>query len=114
RLGELVCFFQGEEGMRALAVTGVQRCALPSSSQASRGKVDLQALRDLLAKLVQAVADRCIENRVTHSEHDPAKDRGIYVAGELRSEERRVGEERREELSVGRSKANGDKSRRDA
>ena len=27
----------------------------------------------MLAKLVQAVTNRCVENRVTHSEHDPAK-----------------------------------------
>src|SRR5256886_11581791 len=38
KLSAIVCFFQAEDGMRDLTVTGVQTCALPiSSSVPARG-----------------------------------------------------------------------------
>src|ERR1700712_1546632 len=43
-------------------------------------------LRDLLAKLVQSVSDRGIEDEIAHAEHDAAKNVGVDLAGELNLE----------------------------
>ena len=40
-------------------------------------------LRDLSAKLVEAVPDRRVEDEVTDAQHDPAEDLGIDVAAQL-------------------------------
>src|SRR5580700_12056051 len=68
--GLIFCFFQAEDGIRDLYVTGVQTCALPI--------LDLRCLSAIL---------------ITHA-HDDHCD-----AAQLRSEERRVGKECRSRWS---------------
>src|SRR5256886_5927671 len=95
------CFFQAEDGIRDLTVTGVQTCALPISATGG-------------AKRPGGVARRCsrrspASHRRRAGIHPPARRRGraarrggargrgeFYVA---RSEERRVGEEGRSRWS---------------
>src|SRR5206468_5745685 len=90
RLSLVVCFFffQAEDGIRDLIVTGVQTCALP-------------ILLGLVALLVLSIA---LPMKNTKSEMFPAGERdrlflgfrlnALYPLAELkRSEERRVGKE---------------------
>src|SRR2546429_6189177 len=91
-------FFQAEDGIRDVAVTGVQTCALPISTDAV-GAGDDVTIRRLPEDF-----------REPDGRHDPAldqimqrrarPDRGklVYVADQ-RSEERRVGKEGRSRWS---------------
>src|SRR5438270_11164438 len=79
-----VFFFQAEDGIRDLTVTGVQTCALPISTSLARFRRDTRRNR---ARLV-GVMD--------HTAEEPTKfrNRGAWNAEvRLRSEERRVGKE---------------------
>src|SRR2546429_1300242 len=90
-------FFQAEDGIRDVAVTGVQTCALPISAR-------LQELRGGEAERAgeQAVGEGFPARVVFHHrvvvglarEGDP-----VLGAGQLRSEERRVGKECRSRWS---------------
>src|SRR5256884_6100891 len=92
-----VFFFQAEDGIRDVAVTGVQTCALPICDflsecvspyeMAQRGFQDaVKALRQLNETLEEEI------KRIAYSVHDEA--------GQLlRSEERRVGKECRSRWS---------------
>src|SRR5690349_24556314 len=73
-------FFQAEDGIRALYVTGVQTCALPI----------FQGPRRRMARGLEGAADA-------------GEDGGAVLAVE-RSEERRVGKERRRRDRTGRLK----------
>src|SRR5947209_16260040 len=90
----LCFFFQAEDGIRDIGVTGVQTCALP-------------IFDGLLADPVVAVAEERDEDRLALLPRDVGEERGRApadvrvrrrsVAGEtgqdVRSEERRVGKE---------------------
>src|SRR5204862_3164140 len=71
-------FFQAEDGIRDLYVTGVQTCALPISTREARHQNAAVTLADRKTWIVVAMC------RATG--HSP-------VAGPGRSEERRVGKE---------------------
>src|SRR2546430_10597149 len=98
RLGVvLVFFFQAEDGIRDLTVTGVQTCALPISLRVGRGKaresipvvpVEVAVVEATLPHLPPIVADMIRVQLAT----------GMRP-GELRSEERRVGKECRSRWS---------------
>src|SRR5206468_8475204 len=55
-------FFQAEDGIRVLIVTGVQTCALPISAREahglSQGQVEFQALYGMAQPLVRALTER--------------------------------------------------------
>src|SRR5690606_41072480 len=73
-------FFQAEDGIRDFHVTGVQTCALPISRE---------LIGNFWAKLFRG-RDRCREDRL-----DRERRRRRREQAPTRSEERRVGKERR-------------------
>src|SRR5688572_31566477 len=86
-------FFQAEDGIRDLTVTGVQTCALPIYGQSSMVLMDASRLalvfENLLANAVQHSrnGDRIYVNASSDGE-------GLEVlVRDQRSEERRVGKE---------------------
>src|SRR5688572_31760365 len=87
-------FFQAEDGIRDLTVTGVQTCALPIYDDRVRAERLVEP--DLVAGLLERLADR--GRRGILAELDPATGEGPPVA---RSEERRVGKECRSRWSAG-------------
>src|SRR2546430_10011694 len=89
----VVFFFQAEDGIRDLTVTGVQTCALPISSDEPAPHAD-PAPRRRVAK-VAADGRRAPEERGLDSARDARDDRALPV----RSEERRVGKECRSRWS---------------
>src|SRR5256886_12090023 len=95
----LVFFFQAEDGIRDLTVTGVQTCALPISFAALRTQHDLGLLERPLAVGGQVFA---------HFQHDlGSSDYRSRISWpshcsssvQVRSEERRVGKECRSRWS---------------
>src|SRR5688572_33034194 len=68
-----IFFFQAEDGIRDLTVTGVQTCALPISDR---------VVRETVTEIVSKTAERLVQDEIEK----------IKLAGE-RSEERRVGKE---------------------
>src|SRR5256886_12367187 len=92
-------FFQAEDGIRDLTVTGVQTCALPIYKIGTPfTRHDLQLLSRLIgqaslalerASLIEQVASLIITDELT----------GLFNARYLRSEERRVGKECRSRWS---------------
>src|SRR5205809_2608526 len=92
----LICFlfffFQAEDGIRDVAVTGVQTCALPIYRVAwrRRGREGLpRCARRHLSDLHQ----HDTRHPAGRSEADRARARTGPVAARIRSEERRVGKE---------------------
>src|SRR2546430_6419412 len=91
-------FFQAEDGIRDLTVTGVQTCALPISE----GQLSGEAARD-----VPRLADEGVEQRQHTEVHQEGrgKDQRKHEADgqqppvQQRSEERRVGKECRSRWS---------------
>src|SRR5690349_25030153 len=77
----VVFFFQAEDGIRDLYVTGVQTCALPISQQ-----VDLSQVQRIIA----IGSDRMM-NAVREARHGILKQ--YLKPDHVRSEERRVGKE---------------------
>src|SRR5688572_31355078 len=78
-------FFQAEDGIRDLTVTGVQTCALPISPRDAGGGIPRRVL----------VGEREFDARVRRHALEWRRDLaeiGILLA-EIRSEERRVGKE---------------------
>src|SRR5256886_7585208 len=92
-------FFQAEDGIRDLTVTGVQTCALPIYSGGSRTQTDERVLLGELDELVLDGRQLLLE----HFEHlDERTQLRSCVSVEsllLRSEERRVGKECRSRWS---------------
>src|SRR3712207_7543422 len=74
-------FFQAEDGIRDIGVTGVQTCALPIFDSLGRG-----------AEVEEGAAEG------DRAEHEPAEAEGD-PADHVRSEERRVGKECRSRWS---------------
>src|SRR3989440_6998425 len=91
-------FFQAEDGIRDLIVTGVQTCALPISPSLSRREP-----RPISELVVHAKLDRVnllVDiGRGSRRERDGAGAEVHEVIFELRSEERRVGKECRSRWS---------------
>src|SRR5687768_18215529 len=87
-------FFQAEDGIRDVAVTGVQTCALPISRRRARRGAHWPACRAREARGLQAEAAAAwrARPRLRRYRRLPAPDRG-------RSEERRVGKECRSRWS---------------
>src|SRR3989440_6061468 len=86
-------FFQAEDGIRDLIVTGVQTCALPISGPLggdARGDFASDAVGDALARALRRAQRR--------ARHQPAR-LAQRRARVLRSEERRVGKECRSRWS---------------
>src|SRR2546430_10064308 len=95
---EWIFFFQAEDGIRDLTVTGVQTCALPISLTEKR-KREGRSLNLLYGAQVSARPPR-----FRFSVNDPSlvtRDYGYWVENQLRdrSEERRVGKECRSRWS---------------
>src|SRR3712207_8741536 len=87
-----VFFFQAEDGIRDIGVTGVQTCALPicrPSPARARASPDPRGARD-------ALAGRAVEQVRRRLAEDVAELRGARLH---RSEERRVGKECRSRWS---------------
>src|SRR5256884_1464765 len=90
-------FFQAEDGIRDVAVTGVQTCALPIYKIVRRylnqvlQRVDEGTLK--LEQLIQVTTN----DFVTNMQHSPIRD--AHPLGAERSEERRVGKECRSRWS---------------
>src|SRR5687768_18277890 len=84
-------FFQAEDGIRDVAVTGVQTCALPISAVTeARKHIGLLVPAPVQAALVSALGD----------DAHVAEQKARYAARrEMRSEERRVGKECRSRWS---------------
>src|SRR2546430_7290092 len=82
-----VFFFQAEDGIRDLTVTGVQTCALPISAEVMGVNTTVsKALAYMLSAVLAAVGGAVIGYKLTNMTTE---------AEALRSEERRVGEEGR-------------------
>src|SRR5207248_8646991 len=94
-------FFQAEDGIRVRTVTGVQTCALPISMRPYVRYVDSSRFIDMLANSVQPALEPLDPGvRSDPGVYPPAEVRARLVPErarppEFRSEERRVGKERR-------------------
>src|SRR3712207_8416752 len=87
------CFFQAEDGIRDIGVTGVQTCALPIWEGAPRGRRAGGTIETRGARSRDTIATR---RRHTGPAHPGEGERPMtpdQIA--LRSEERRVGKEGR-------------------
>src|SRR2546422_6704719 len=82
-------FFQAEDGIRDVAVTGVQTCALPISPSLERPVIEDEATRD-------AHGDGRLHQRRSAAR---ARPEAQLEGGVERSEERRVGKECRSRWS---------------
>src|SRR5205809_6148955 len=94
-------FFQAEDGIRDVAVTGVQTCALPIFARPALG-------RGLLELRLHRRDDVRPERARGHAPRLPHDDRVapalLGVAGAERSEERRVGKDGRSRRTASHSK----------
>src|SRR5206468_7253285 len=95
-------FFQAEDGIRDLIVTGVQTCALPISASKTRmaargGRSDMlrykYKLYRLPSLLLVAALQKRQKNGVSTQGENPMK---LFHIALSRSEERRVGKESEE------------------
>src|SRR5256886_5045716 len=95
-----VCFFfQAEDGIRDLTVTGVQTCALPIFAEM---RARIQVIRNLRAGEddVLLIDNRPFHLRIFRLAHRTAKFRAVERIEQIhRSEERRVGKECRSRWS---------------
>src|SRR2546430_11202760 len=91
---DVLFFFQAEDGIRDLTVTGVQTCALPISFRYKGREIDAQAVgRELRVRAV------LIGRILPHSETLVISAELIDAQDNSRSEERRVGKECRSRWS---------------
>src|SRR5256886_6456143 len=89
-------FFQAEDGIRDLTVTGVQTCALPISERGARSRRACSSLAPRGRRVRRAVLGSLETARAGGRRRlDPHE----AAAGEPRSEERRVGKECRSRWS---------------
>src|SRR5205085_5784462 len=84
-------FFQAEDGIRDLTVTGVQTCALPISGRALRRRLRRPRERPAAERLPRLVRDRRARHRQGRQEE--VQGRRVVRHDVPRSEERRVGKE---------------------
>src|SRR5256885_11131809 len=94
-------FFQAEDGIRDYKVTGVQTCALPISVLLEVGRE--QEIRAAVGRQREALVHRTVRRAVGDQRgvaraRVPRRDDAV-LAGEDRSEERRVGKECRSRWS---------------
>src|SRR3712207_7750422 len=96
----LVFFFQAEDGIRDIGVTGVQTCALPISPGVTRTAFGLLGSRARCGPADFAARCRSLPHPVQGSlgRINVVRDAAVSAAG-LRSEERRVGKECRSRWS---------------
>src|SRR3989440_6028979 len=93
----LFFFFQAEDGIRDLIVTGVQTCALPISLKA-KGDPKLLAEHSIeVARLLYQAG--ALDGAERYYEKIPTGVSSYYASREERSEERRVGKECRSRWS---------------
>src|SRR2546430_11323569 len=94
-----IFFFQAEDGIRDLTVTGVQTCALPISARmklAALGRVE----RARQLALDDGARPRALDDGIGDGRGSQQRARiGVQGIGEQRSEERRVGKECRSRWS---------------
>src|SRR2546430_3432616 len=88
-------FFQAEDGIRDLTVTGVQTCALPISSRPLEGLAD-DVDTDLLVRIGRG---QLVERPDRIEQRDSAARDDAFLDRRARSEERRVGKECRSRWS---------------
>src|SRR5205807_3082413 len=94
-------FFQAEDGIRDYKVTGVQTCALPISLSAVIGRehsssVVIDAvLASRCGRMVRLVHSIELVREIMESGHGAAPLARLILNERARSEERRVGKERR-------------------
>src|SRR5206468_5052323 len=107
-------FFQAEDGIRDLIVTGVQTCTLPISADLAV-RVHQHESRRVFQAAIHSVQLECgqaefVEARDLAGQECPARRVGLEVARifeEHRSEERRVGKECRTRWSTKLGKKKG-------
>src|SRR2546428_7013405 len=87
-------FFQAEDGIRDLIVTGVQTCALPICA-AGRAWLPTQREDDVGLAVPREIGDRRVGRRPGESDRNSVLERAVAVPAGDRSEERRVGKEGR-------------------
>src|SRR2546429_2745919 len=94
---QIFFFFQAEDGIRDVAVTGVQTCALPIYRTGRRLFVRLAALADVVRQTDKepAAGSMVVEDDRRNVHPDSASIAHTY----FRSEERRVGKECRSRWS---------------
>src|SRR2546430_7067997 len=90
-------FFQAEDGIRDLTVTGVQTCALPICSRGDQAAAAIEDLDEAIAEHAFARKLRSVERFSAHRLDRVAPDRREFQSA--RSEERRVGKECRSRWS---------------
>src|SRR2546422_1263851 len=88
---DMFFFFQAEDGIRDVAVTGVQTCALPICAGRRRQRRDLPGLPPRRMEGA-ACCNGSLRRESRASSGGPGPTHGSGTSGE-RSEERRVGEE---------------------
>src|SRR3712207_8052308 len=91
-------FFQAEDGIRDIGVTGVQTCALPISGKRT-GHPERQRLRCAQDQWPAATVARCVLARSSRERQEWSTPRQQDRTRNARSEERRVGKECRSRWS---------------
>src|SRR2546430_3555343 len=91
-------FFQAEDGIRDLTVTGVQTCALPICSFCASAILNHERHGEEARKLF-ADAQKLLDEIVGKKLLQPRGVYGLFPANRVRSEERRVGKECRSRWS---------------
>src|SRR2546430_3334723 len=91
-------FFQAEDGIRCLTVTGVQTCALPISGKVEVQSIDFPKLALGSRKCEHGVILKIVTTNICGSDQHMVRGRTTAPKG-LRSEERRVGKECRSRWS---------------
>src|SRR3712207_9053154 len=92
-----VCFFQAEDGIRDIGVTGVQTCALPIFEYSTLQRTSFAARRSSSRARPTSTDDRAERSAQSRS-------RALSSIAGSRSEERRVGKECRSRWSQYHSK----------
>src|SRR2546421_3693025 len=91
-------FFQAEDGIRDLIVTGVQTCALPIFRRGHR-ELAYRNARQFLHHPALLVGERLLQRRLPLRRRHPWANHDTLAAEGARSEERRVGKECRSRWS---------------
>src|SRR5438270_9190335 len=88
-------FFQAEDGIRDLTVTGVQTCALPIFVEHADNQ-EQRPGREAVVELLEHAAGKAVRRQRKNAERAESKVADRTVGDEFRSEERRVGKECRD------------------